>query len=318
MSNFKRGLFFTTIIASALWWRKCSKTQQVIENNEGAPTAPTTPDSAANKYSKLVGIFGAKIEFYGQVQDQHGTPIAGAKIRGDVAKNVVADSLKVEAVSNSDGKFQILETGMSLSIRVSKDGFFPYPEKSGETKRSLGIFDFGSDFGQGVHKPNSTRPVVFTLFRPDALPELNRLREMQTELARDGKPVSRSLDSPGHKLVFKCWADENKALRDGRFDWSIELSVPNGGVLRRTDSFEFTAPADGYSERDSISMPKSLERKDWHDDVERQYWIKFNDGIFGTIKIRVIAGGAHYVLSSGWLNPNAQSRNLTVDPKRRK
>ncbi len=69
-----------------------------------------------------------------------------------------------------------------------------------------------------------------------------------------------------------------------------------------------------YQASDLIDMPKTLSRPQWHDDFERSYWARFNDGTFGAIKVRMIAGGAHYAIIKGYVNPKQGSRNVLVDP----
>lgn len=207
---------------------------------------------------------------------------------------------------------------MTISVRVSKEGYYSIPEKAGGTPSSSGAFDYGADLGNGIHHPDNKAPVIFALFKPSSIEPLNRIREKETVLPRGGDPVSVSLDGPTHVLELKCWTSDDAKERDGRYDWKLQVTVIGGGIQRRSDPFDFTAPSEGYGEADLIQMPRTLNRPDWQDDVEQSYWVRFNDGLFGTLQVRMIAGGAHYSIVSGYINPKQGSRNLTVNPSSRK
>ena len=142
--------------------------------------------------------------------------------------------------------------------------------------------------------------------------------EKETMMPRNGEPVRVSLDTPSHALELKCWTSDAIKERDGRYDWKLEVLVVEGGLQRRGDSFEFTAPSDGYGQTDLIQMPRTLKRPDWQDDFEQSYWVRFSDGLFGNIKVRMIAGGSHYSIVSGYINPKPGSRNLAASPPKRK
>lgn len=282
----------------------------VTEAAGSTGAASASPSGAPS----VTAIFSTPIVFYGSVQTQDGVPIAEAQVTASVADTFGGGSSKVTTQSDSRGNFSISSSGMTLSVRVSKEGYFSLPEKTVSAPRSSGAFDYGADLGNGIHQPDPKAPVVFTLFKPPTSEPLNRIREKETVLPRNGEPVRVSLDVPDHSLELKCWTDDANQGRDGRYDWKLEVAVVGGGIQRRMDSFDFTAPSDGYGQSDLIQMPRTLERPKWQDDFEQLYWVKFNDGHFGALKVRMIAGGAHYSIVSGYVHPKAGSRNLVVSP----
>ncbi len=283
----------------------------------GAKTSDAASASPSGA-SSVATIFSTPIVFYGSVQTQDGVPIAEAQVTASVADKFGGGSSKVTTQSDSQGNFSISSSGMTLSVRVSKEGYLSIPEKTADAPRSGGAFDYGADLGNGIHQPDPKTPVIFTLFKPPASEPLNRIREKETVLPRNGEPIKVSLDVPDHSLKLRCWTDDENQERDGRYDWKLEVAVVGGGIQRRMDSFDFTAPSDGYEPIELIQMPRTLERPKWQDDFEQSFWVKFNDGLFGSIKVRMIAGGAHYSIVSGYVNPKPGSRNLAVMPSKRK
>lgn len=266
----------------------------------------------------IASLLSSPIVFYGKVQSQNGSPIGDAEVQVSVADKVGGGSSKHTTKSDKDGLFTIVSKGMALSVYVSKEGFFSIPWKEGGSQRSRGTFDYAANFGSGIHKPDEKAPVIFTLLKPPAIEPLNRIREKETVMPKDGEPVRVSLDISAHALELKCWTSDLKKERDGRYDWKLEVAVVGGGIQRRGESYDFTAPSDGYGQTDLIEMPRTLRRSDWQDDFEQSYWVRFNDGLFGTIKVRMIAGGAHYSIVSGYINPSPGSRNLAASPSKRK
>lgn len=283
----------------------------------GSTTPGGLPTSAAAT-PRVASIFSTPIVFYGNVQTQDGVPISEAQVTASVADKFGGGSSKISTQTDSQGNFSISSIGMTISVRVSKDGYFSIPERTANAPRSTGAFDYGADLGSGIHKPNRNVPVIFTLVKPPAIEPLTRIRERETEMPKNGKPVRVSLDSPAHVIELKCWTGDATIERDGRYDWKLEVSVVEGSLQRRADTFDFTAPSDGYEQTDVIQMPRTLKRPDWQDDFEQSYWVRFNDGLFGDIKVRMIAGGAHYSIVSGYINPKPGSRNLAASPSKRK
>lgn len=306
--------------ASAMVFCASSCNRAGVESDAVTEAAGSTGAASASPSgaSSVATIFSTPIVFYGSVQTQDGVPIAEAQVTASVADKFGGGSSKVTTQSDSQGNFSISSSGMTLGVRVSKEGYLSIPEKAVGAPRSTGAFDYGADLGQGIHQPDPKAPVIFTLFKPPASEPLNRIREKETVLPRNGKPVRISLDVPDHSLELKCSTDDANPERDGRYDWKLEVTVIGGGLQRRSDSFDFTAPSDGYGPTDLIQMPRTLERPKWQDDHELSYWVKFNDGHFGALKVRMIAGGAHYSIVSGYVHPKAGSRNLAVSPARLK
>src|SRR5438034_5686516 len=130
-------------------------------------------------------------------------------------------------------------------------------------------------------------------------------------IARDGSPLSISLDQQGgHQIVVRCWNQElTRPPGRRQYDWRLEITVPNGGLIARKDAFEFEAPEGGYLPSDSVEMPATLGDQ-WRSSAERSYFVRFDDETFGRVELEMQAGGDHFVVWKSFLNPKAGSRNL--------
>src|SRR5207248_9075479 len=137
-------------------------------------------------------------------------------------------------------------------------------------------------------------------------------------IARNGAPLRISLDgkpNSAHEIVLRCWNDElNVPQGQQQYDWKLEVSIPNGGLIQRTDDFVFEAPPEGYIPSESVDMPATLPRNEWHGSANRSYFIRFNDNVFASAKLEIQAGGDHFIVWSSLLNPRSGSRNLEFDP----
>jgi len=96
-----------------------------------------------------------------------------------------------------------------------------------------------------------------------------------------------------------------------QYDWRLEITVPNGGLVARKDDFEFEAPEGGYLPSDSVDMAATLGNQ-WRSSAERSYFVRFDDETFGRVELEMQAGGDHFVVWKSFLNPKAGSRNLEM------
>src|SRR5205807_16741 len=111
-----------------------------------------------------------------------------------------------------------------------------------------------------------------------------------------------------HEIVLRCWNnDSGRSQGQRQYDWRLEVTVPDGGLLARNNAFAFEAPNDGYIFSDTVDMPASLPPDEWRGSAERSYFIRYNDGIFARANLEIRAGGDHFVVWQSFLNPTRGS-----------
>lgn len=98
----------------------------------------------------------------------------------------------------------------------------------------------------------------------------------------NGKKVSS-----GGQLTVRLKRDPQVLpQRYGRYDWSLELAIPNGGLVATNDEFMYQAPESGYQETFKFDMPKTAE--DWTTTIEQPFYIQLeNEKYFGSFVVRI-------------------------------
>ncbi|SKA94310.1 Carboxypeptidase regulatory-like domain-containing protein [Prosthecobacter debontii] len=287
--------------------------------NPGASSSAGASPSPGERLSfaeRMVNAFSTPITFYGRVLDQHGAPVVGAVVRGSAAVSMGGNSTKVTTTTDAAGHFTLRSKGMSFFVTVDKPGYYHiYPGKMPGLVSEKG-FDYAEDLGRGIHKPDASKPVILHLFKPGTIEPLTRIKSTSHRLSRTGKAVEIELDKGAHRISLAC-TTEDEVTPDGRFSWSFEVKVIQGGLQPAGETFQFEAPETGYKETDVIDMNDSLPRPQWADSVRRSYFVRFNDNTFARIKVEMIAFGDFFTVIEGYYNPKSGSRNLAADPSQR-
>jgi hypothetical protein len=260
-------------------------------------------------------IWQAPIEFYGKVVDEKGNPVSEANATFMWTETLSAGGNKTSTTtSDTEGLFSLQnERGPSLEVLISKEGY--YASHGGHWG-----FDYTS--GPDIMSPNPRNPIIFLLHKKGA-PEplihvagtgLHTMRDFL--LAADGEPTEISLrdgnlNSAGQAdLRVEFQAGPPLSNFPSRISWQCRVTIPSGGLIQTDEEFPFLAPEDGYQLADQWR----IDATNWTQEVDRQYYVKLQDGNFGRIKLRVkgVPDRAYFRMES-FLNPSG-SRNLEYDP----
>jgi len=259
--------------------------------------------------------YSAPIDFWGKVVDQGGNPIPGTRICFYVDDNPdpYGKSKEFETVSDAEGYFSLEgKRGAALAISlVAKEGWRVI-------KKPEGFLRYWAKGTPGHGFSSKENPELIVMRKKGEAANLIRLSRRQQKIEKDGTPVAVDLktgkvaDSGKGDLRVECWTDDQNKDEKKRYDWRCRISVPGGGLApwKGEEGFEFEAPANGYKESDEISMSKTAER--WLSSVERKYFVKTADGKYARIIFGMFAGGYHFFVIEGYLNPSG-SRNLEYD-----
>ena len=292
--------------------RQASKLAPILSS----PATNGPPQVPASLEAKMKLLYLTPIAFYGRVIDQNGVPVSGATVRFSANTSPWGEGEKFTSVTDESGLFEVTgKHGLALHVRVMKDGY--YQLQTSENQRgSSGGFDFGGDYGKGVHSPSKSAPVIFMLRKAGSLEPLIGRHEIKVPLLPDGTvyPVSlRQSRGTDHRIILSCRSDVMPES-GGAFDWSFEIKIEDGELADRTDDFAFEAPTSGYRAADSVAMNKSLPSERWKDRVTKSYFIRFRDGTAARATLDVHAGAKPHVWFDSYLNPKAGSRNLEAGP----
>lgn len=333
MKTPRHKLLFAALIVIGLvgvWWAvsrdqlpSAPKPVPQVQNKGSSLTTVNQPAGLPkpppkNAYETIIermeSDYQMPIDFYGRVLDQYGLPVPDANVELSANDKWTGPPSKFDRKTDVKGIFSITGIhGLTLSARVFKTGYREIPRPYGRVTSS-GLFEYGLS-SQGPYRSSKQNPTIFTLYKIGVLEPLVKVGEKNFRMARDGTPVSIAVDAQGvHPVVVRCWNQElQRPAGQRQYDWRLEISVPNGGLLARKDAFAFEAPLYGYMPTETIEMPVSLGNQ-WRSFAERSYFIRFEDGTFARATLEMHAAGDHFVVWESFYNPKAGSPNLESPP----
>jgi hypothetical protein len=267
-----------------------------------------TQAEISNLQQQALAEWQKPIEFYGKVVDERTNPVAGASVKfqwADRTENVTANTSTTE--SDTEGLFSLRgKKGRSLEVWVSKEGYYASHE---------GYKGFLYSLGNDIYLPDSQNPVIFNL-RKKAKGESLVGSDFPgfahiAQLHQDGTPVELDLfkgtrvSAGSGQLKLEFWRDiSNKNAN--KFDWKIQLSVPNGGIVGTDEEFAFEAPKTGYQPSFVIDMPATNQV--WLGELRTKYYIQLPNGNYGRIDFYLLPYNGVITVHSA-INPSG-SRNL--------
>lgn len=277
---------------------------------------PADPES-------LIALLNTSIKVYGKVTDQHGKPVAGAKVTLRPINRFKDSYGKRTVITDGDGKFFAEELyGNALGLSAEKEGYLRIPPMSSfSSSASLSYERAGS--GTGEQHADPSNPIVLELLKIDPVEPLIHIDKRPWKLPIDGIPRKIALDSEEgrgtHEIEFRFTSDTHSRREPGRsvydsFDWSFEIRVPGGGLAWDRSDLEFEAPATGYEECVRYEYSATMPREEWKRVRQGRYFVKFADDTYGRIQFSIDGGSDRSPLyMESWFSSNPGSRNLATE-----
>ena len=191
------------------------------------------------------------LNFYGRVIDQHGLPVAGARVALEWTN---LDGVpKRNRTTDQDGRFTLSgETGKRLSVNIGADGY-----KGGSSSNQS--FEYSAFWEPIYHVPNKDSPVLFRLWK---------LENAEPMYFWDGY---QRMSVDGHKFWFDTktgkfgsTGDIAFSTRRGatygprQFDWTLTVdAAPGSGIAVRNEELMFEAPDAGDSPAHRVFAARS-------------------------------------------------------------
>ena len=276
-----------------------------LEMSNFVATAATRQQQREELQRQSFNDWKTPIEFYGKVVDEKGNPVADAAVNFGCNDLSSEGHTTYEGRSDTDGLFSLRDiTGKFLSVQVSKTGYYTYRSNP-----------YGFTYaGENINfTPDWTQPVVFKLRKKGQAEPLitttGRLKVSLTNMPIEWSVLTGKQEKTPERIVFeRQMSSKQKGSR--KYDWSLKLTLPNGGLIETRDEFLFLAPESGYQPEIVIAM--SADQPDgWESMIQRSFYFRLNDGRYGRFNISFIANNGVLRIDS-CLNPSG-SRNLEYD-----
>lgn len=266
-----------------------------LQNPPNPTTQPQiqTTNSRLEKLKSLLESKNAPVSFYGHVVDQESNGVAGVQILMSVRQwgfGGAFDSWgnkfpKFNRVTDSAGSFSLENVnGDSLTVEsVTKEGYRLSPK----TLKGYGYGDVSNP-----HYPDPQNPEVIKMWKLGESQQLVSHHLSGIGIPVDGQSVQFDLFngkkvSSGGQLIVRLKRDpQTLPPRGPRYDWSLELKIPNGGLVANQDEFMYQAPNGGYQEDFKFDMPK--DATNWTTAINQQFYIELESGkSFGSLVVRL-------------------------------
>lgn len=300
-----------------------------------------TPEEIENlKYShQAAQAANQNVIFYGQCLDQDGNPVEGVRIEAEVTKMrksmltvVATESFKYKesllATSDANGRFEFKDEGSYLALRkMEKPGYVA-------ATSTLRGYQFGQilvgDTMAGLHKANSLKPVIFTLwkkgdgssavvfhdkngFKPEIGMQKSDLgKTVYFDLSKRVKaigPTGNTLEVIANNAGNRRRDPISQKIVGSMYPaWSYTLRISGGGLVQTDDTFLYRPPETGYEEFFRLEVPEG--EGCWMSKVDGQkFYFKTAEGNYGAFVLAVYAsadGSMSFHFDKLYYNPTGE------------
>jgi len=289
-----------------------------IEKKGPLPTQRNRPDffralgiDTNSKVPFVEQMWQKPIDFYGKVIDENSNAISGASIGFRWDDLTAPDWTRTATTtSDADGLFSLHnKRGATLTVSVSKDGYY-------SSRKDEDSFHYAVANDNRLYSSDPYNPAIFhlrkkgqgeELIQEDFPPGFTQI----WQLHHDGTPVeldllngSQNVKGSG-QLKLELWRDLSDRNAK-KFDWKLQISVLDGGIIPTDEEFPFLAPENGYQPSLVVDMPATNQV--WLGELRTKYYLQLPNGNYGRIDFHFLAYNGVFTVKS-WVNPTG-SRNL--------
>ena len=281
-------------------------------------SVPKPPENKAERMREVLSTYNdVPIDFYGKLEDQFGTPVAGAEIKGSirVISGVRQGTDWLTTTSDANGLFQFHGKGQDISTMPSKKGYALASLNGG------GNYSMLASEEERTH-PDPNNPVVIKMWKLQGAEPLLSVNQ-QYKLPFTDAPIN--FDLVAGKVVpeggdVKVTVTRPPGVVSGSNpqDWSLKIEAVNGGLIDSAgqEAITYAAPDSGYQPSETFTM--STSSNTWYQAVHQGFFLTSRNGqIYGKLKFSFHINGEPDGLMNasfgGVINANA-SRNLEGDP----
>ena len=276
------------------------------ETSVPAPTAVISNAQGSNTaYQQLITEWQLPIDFYGRAVDENSNAVAGATVQFHWPELPTSDGSRTATTqTDSEGLFSLHgKLGPSLTVWVSKQGY--YASHGGQQ-------GFSYILGPEQYLADPRSPVIFELRKKGQGAELITSQNgVQSDLtlrpSKNGTPIRVDFLQKKAGTTGQLEITQFKPPWKEATEWSLSISISDGGLIETTDEFQFEAPETKY--QTSVQLHFTKEEPSWRTHIKKSYYIVFGKPPrYGRILIETDLGQESIFLTYA-INPSG-SRNL--------
>jgi len=251
------------------------------------------PEAVVRRALQAIAGSLSPVNFHLKIVDQNGDSVPGVKIEYDVSRSPgFVSPGRYVGLSDEQGWFSLAGTKAATVDLVSftKPGYvFRATKKESSIAAMNEQHLYTSDAPLIVHAWKLGKPaklLEYDGFRDVYVPNDGSWTSLYLILHR--KLVTKEGKQPDADFwvsVVARFVDPTAKIKKG-LDWSMELEVPNGGLLKSEDLFLYEAPESGYEPRFSVNYeaddPAVLA------DLRKNFYILLRSGeVYGRMQFSV-------------------------------
>ena len=271
------------------------------EKNARSPTSnkKITPRGVPGSRAELLALLkldNARINFYGIVQDENGSPLANVGIKWSIVKSGsyapslgLATGARGTLQTTTDGRFKLEnESGTLISIdSLSYPGYH-------NIDKSARSFGYGSN--SDPHQPDESVPVRFVMTKDGSTKSLKT--EIPLKFDWDGLPKKIELALPGgpESLILTPTRSVTKPGERG-YDWNLKIQIEGAQISLGDANQTSIAPSDGYNSMLELSQTAGEQ---WGSSAEALIYARTSSSSF--IQLRMSIDSDPRVNNTGWIS----------------
>jgi hypothetical protein len=245
-------------------------------------TANVSNQPSGTKSERLQGVLSTyndvPIDFYGKLEDQFGSAVESAEIRGSirVVAGVRQGTEWLTSRSDANGLFQFHGKGQDISIVPSKDGYALASLNGG------GNYSMLTSPEERAH-PDPANPVVIKMWKLHGAEPLVTLNE-RFKLRYTSEPIyidvlTGTLVSSGGDVKLTVNRSPGIISGHNRLDWGIQIEAVEGGLMNSDgqEKVTYSAPEGGYQPSMTFTFSTNAPYK-WFGGFDQGFFLKSRGG----------------------------------------
>jgi hypothetical protein len=251
------------------------------------------------------------MDTYGEVVDQDGKPVIGAKVQGWLSFEEAEDK-EYDTKTDAQGRFKFLDLhGKEFGVSLEKEGY--------EFNHEIWFADNAKR--PDNYLPDPKNPFIFKMWKlrgGEPMSETTIYSDVHwTNNFKRFNLYSDTMEKAGtninDELMIKAIRGSSFTNRGVQyFAWTVTFEITNGGLFATNDPYPYVAPIEGYQSSVTLDGPTNLV--ELGRGLHQGFYFKSRGGqIYGRMFIQMMPGRNYASIRLQTYANVTGSRNLEFD-----